>query len=204
MKAALARQLAGVLEPVRDLAVGGLLHAMAEELEQGRRVRQEPARRANDGHVLRNGGLHLPRRDDFGVIEGGRTVARTVDSSSKLAFEPIRIESEGGFVAEVRPFRWDAAEISADIGEGTLDVAPIRRWYLEAFQTRFSDLAPDLDGVVHALHGPRYLGRLCIFRCDFGSAPVETVTDMLIAFAQAGALALKVGDEGSYEHALHV
>ena len=204
MKEALARQLAGVLEPVRDLAVGRLLHAMAEELEQGRRVRQEPARRAPDGHVLRNGGLHLPRRDDFGVVEGGRTVPRTVASRGKLSFDPVRFESEGGFVAEVRPFRWDAAEISADIGEAALDVAPIRRWYLEAFQSRYSDLAPDLDGVVHALLGPRRLGRLCVFRCDFGSAPVETVADMLVAFAQAGALALKVGDEGSHEHAIHV
>lgn len=202
MKERLARRLAGVLEPVRDLAVGRLLQAMAEELEQGNRVRQEPARRAAAGHVLRNGGLHLPRRDDLSVTEDGRTVVRTVTSRGRLSFDPVRIESDEGFVAEVRPFRWDAAEISADIGDGALDVAPIRRWYLEAFQSRFSDLSPDLDGVVHALLGPRRVGRVYVFQCDFGSAPAETVVEMLVAFAQAGARGLKVGDEGSHKHAL--
>ncbi len=204
MKEQVGRQLAGVLEPVRDLAVGGLLQAMAEELAQGRRVQQEPATRTPDGYVLRNGGLHLPRRDDLGVTDNGRTVRRTVSSHGRLSFDPVRIETAEGFVVEVRPFRWDSARITAHCGERTLDVAPIRRWYLEAFQSRFSDLAPDLDGVVHALEGPRHVGQVCVFRCDFGSAPVETVADMLVAFAQAGALALDVGDEGSLEHVLHV
>lgn len=204
MKEQMVRQLAGVLEPVRDLAVGRLLQAMAEELEQGNRVQQEPARRTCSGHVLRNGGLHLPRRDDLSVTDHGRTVVRTVSSRGKLSFDPVRIDGDQGFVAEVRPFRWDAAELSADIGDGVLDVAPIRRWYLEAFQSRFSDLAPDLDGVVHALLGPRRVGRVYVFHCDFGSAPVETVVEMLVAFAQAGARALKVGDAGSHEFVLHV
>ena len=204
MKEQVARQLAGLLEPVRDLAVGHLLQAMADELGQGHRVHQEPAQRTAEGHILRNGGLYLPRRDDFGFVQNGRTVRRTVASPGQLSFDPLRIEAGSGFVVEIRPFRWDAACLSADPGEGRLDVTPIRRWYLEAFQRRFSDLAPDLDGVVHALEGPRRVGRACIFRCDFGSAPVEAVREMLVAFAQAGALALKLGDEDSLEHALHV
>lgn len=203
MREQVARQLAGLLEPIRDLVVGQLLREMASALENGFRVRQEPPLRDSEGRILRNGGLHLPRRGDLGVSDNGETVLRRVQSRTKLSFDPVKIETPEGFVIEVSPFRWDAARLSADVGDGSLDVTPIRRWYLEAFQSRFGELAPDLEGVVHALTGPRQVGRVCHFTCDFGSAPVETVGEMLDAFARAGARSLRVDDDhGMHEPAL--
>ena len=200
--ALLGGQLAGLLEPVRDLAVGRLLQEIAEALARGGRVRHEPALRSAEGRILREGALHLPRRADLAITRGGHTVFRDVEAGGKLSFEPVTIEALHGCAATIAPFRWEAAWLSVELHQGKLDLTPIRRWFLEAFQSRYGELAPDLDGAVHALSGPRRAGSACAFRCDLGSAPVETFADMLEAFARSGATFLHVGDdEGISERA---
>ena len=200
--ALLGGQLTGLLEPVRDLAVGRLLREIADALERGARVRQEPPIRDAEGRILRGGPLHLPRRADLAVTERGQTVLRTVETGRKLDFAPVTIEDLDGCAAEIVPFRWDAARLRVELDGGRLNFTPIRRWFLEAFQSRYGELAPDLDGAVHALFGPERSGSVWEFQCDLGSAPVDVFADMLDAFAGSGAKFLRVGsDEGIAEQA---
>lgn|GEM_PF-5772365 len=84
-----AADLAELLEPLRDQAVGSLLEAMADALETGGAVVQEPELRDDAGKVLR-------RIDGGPAPEGESLVARTSD----------------GFEAEIHAFRWDAAELT--------------------------------------------------------------------------------------------
>ncbi|MDT8345048.1 MAG: hypothetical protein RQ752_11535, partial [Thermohalobaculum sp.] len=65
-------RLADLLGPVRDVAVGSLLEALARRLDAGAEVDAEPMRRDADGRVQRDGALMLPRRGDLRVATGGR------------------------------------------------------------------------------------------------------------------------------------
>lgn len=188
--------LFGVLEPVRDLAVGQLLQEIAAALGRGASVRHEPMVRDDAGRVVRDGALHLPRRGDLEVTEDGRILMQRVRTRSRLDFEPVTIERPDGFSAVVGPFRWDAARLLVESDEETLSWTPIRRWFLEAFQSRYGELAPDLDGAAHALVGPRQVPQGAEFEIDFGSAPVAVFPDMLDAFALSGARRVVVGVAG--------
>lgn len=185
--------LAHVLEPVRDLAVGELLDLISGSLEQGLEIRNEPILRDDADRVLREGPLHLPARADLVIRDKGRNRMEQAPSAGTLSFDPVTVNRSDGFSAVIAPFRWSAAQILVE-GSGTmLNWTPIRRWYLEAFQTRFTDLSPDLDGTVHALSGPSDTDAGWAFEIDFGSAPAETIAEMLDAFALAGAARVVMG-----------
>lgn len=189
----LERELAEVLEPVRDLAIGQLLHELARALERGAHVRQEPMRRDRNERVVRQGALHLPRRDDLAVTEGGQTVMQRVQAPGSLCFEPVQLTRPEGLVTIVRPFLWDAARLVAETPDDAPNWTPVRRWFLEAFQSRYGELAPDLDGAVHSLSGPQRIDGGWLFQVDLGSAPVEAVGEMIDAFAQSGVRRLVFG-----------
>ena len=101
------------------------------------------------------------------------------------------------FVAVICPFRWDAAPLMVDSEDPAMSWTPIRRWFLEAFQSRYGELAPDLDGAAHALIGPRQVRQGSEFEIDFGSAPVEAFSDMLDAFALSGARHIVIGGQNA-------
>ncbi|MEM6487858.1 MAG: hypothetical protein AAF677_06230 [Pseudomonadota bacterium] len=188
-------RLTDVLEPVRDIAVGEILEVMARKLDVGCDVRPEPEHRNAHGHVAREGRLNLPRRGDLLVLNGTeRQLLRQVCSPKLLSFEPITLVEADGFVSVITPFYWDRALIQVDAqAEDEPDWRPLRRWYLEWFQARFSDEAPDLEGVVHSLSGPRNSDSGYQFEADLGSAPVETLSDMIGAFAESGARRIRIG-----------
>lgn len=185
--------LVEVLEPVRDLAIGQLLHELARALERGADVRQEPMVRDRHERVVREGALHLPRRSDLAVTENGQTVMQRVRAPGALAFEPIEVTRPEGIVAIVRPFAWDAARVVAETPDEAPNWTPLRLWFLEAFQSRYGELAPDLDGAVHALSGPEPTAEGWAFEADLGSAPVEAVGEMIDAFALSGVRRLVIG-----------
>lgn len=189
----LEAELAEVLEPVRDLAIGQLLHELARALERGADVRQEPMIRDRHERVVRQGALHLPQRSDLAVTEGGQTVMQRVEAVGALSFEPVQVTRREGLVALVRPFSWDAARLVAETPEASPNWTPLRLWFLEAFQSRYGELAPDLDGAVHALAGPEKCASGWAFKIDLGSAPVDTVGEMIDAFAQSGVRRLVFG-----------
>jgi hypothetical protein len=186
-------RLLDVLEPVRDIAVGEILEVMARRLDSGAHVIHEPMQRDADGHVTRSGKLRLPVRGDLEVTAGGRTLVQRVACEKVLNFEPLTLIEPDGFVAVLKPFRWDAADVLVEARQATPNWTPVRRWYLEWFQSRFSELAPDLDGAVHGIDGPNEVPEGWRFTVDFGSAPIEALTDMVGAFAETGAARIRIG-----------
>jgi hypothetical protein len=192
-------RLMDVLEPVRDVAVGEILETMARSLDRGLDVRAEPERRTPQGAIAREGRLALPRRGDLLVIRPkGERLTRQVASETLLRFEPVTLVEPDGFVCVISPFRWDDAAVVAEAGamEGEPDWGPVRRWFLEWFQSRFSAEAPDLEGALHSLAGPEAVPGGWRFETDFGSAPVEALSDMIGAFAATGVARIRIGDAG--------
>lgn len=198
-------RLVDVLEPVRDIAVGEILETLARSLDRGFDVRAEPKHRTRDGAVAREGRLALPRRGDLLVLHGDGALTRHVSTETLLPFEPVTIVEPDGFVCVLTPFRWDRAVVTVEAGGDDVeaqdraeaadpDWSPVRRWYLEWFQSRFSEEAPDLDGALHRLTGPETRERGWRFEIDFGSAPVEAFADMVEAFAHTGVARIRVGE----------
>lgn len=184
--------LSAVIGPLRDLTVGRLLDALSTALEQGGTVRQEPMLRDKARRILRNGRLHLPQRADFEIRRDGQTETRVLPEGPKLQFDPVEVRRPDGLIVQVEPFSWDAARILVADPDRTLNYSPIRRWFLEAFQSRYGELAPDLDGAVHRLSGPERRGDGWLFEVDLGSAPVGSFIEMVDAFARAGARRLVI------------
>lgn len=215
-------RLIDVIEPVRDLAVGELLETIARTLDEGHTVHAEPKSRDRAGQVLREGRLALPSRRDLLVRHAGGSLTREVRGAGLLQFEPITLVEPDGFVCVIGPFRWDnaqvvleratvppgpacqappateGAEIEAAVQAASSvaepDWRPLRRWFLEWFQSRFSDEAPDLDGAVHAMYGPEDVDAGWRLRIDLGSAPVEALNDLVGALAATGAARVRIGE----------
>jgi hypothetical protein len=116
-----------------------------------------------------------------------------VDGGPAPAGEPVALATEDGFVAEIGPFRWDAAELTVLSHQDQPDWAPLRRWFLEWFQSRRSEVAPELLGALHSLDGPRRNGQGWHFTVDFGSAPVACLADLIAALAASGAARMRLG-----------
>lgn len=185
--------LSRLIEPLRDLAIGGILEAMARELETEADVVPEPEIRDTDGKVVRGGPLNLPSRGDLAVIRDGRSIMRRIESSPPSGGGALVIQTGGSFEAEIMPFRWDAAELMVHSGEEQPDWGPLRRWFLEWFQSRYSEVAPDLYGAVHSLDGPRPAPGGWAFTIDFGSAPIGCIIDLIAALAASGARRVRIG-----------
>jgi len=188
-------RLNDLLDPVRDQSVGALLQALAGELDSGAEVTPEPVERDAEGRVSRHGVLSLPRRADLVVTREGRSLIRRVADPATPQFEPLCLVAEGGFTTTISPFCWEEVDLFVECRRTPPDWTPLRRWYLEWFQSRFGDLAPDLEGAVHALTGPAETPGGFRLVVDFGSAPVAAFTAMLSAMEETGALRLRVGRE---------
>ncbi|MEL6766790.1 MAG: hypothetical protein AAFP17_06390 [Pseudomonadota bacterium] len=76
------------------------------------------------------------------------------------------------------------------------DWRPLRRWFLEWFQSRFADEAPDLDGAVHSVQGPDRVPGGWRLRIDLGSAPVDAVSALIGALEATGAQRVRIGEPG--------
>ena len=185
--------LSRLIEPLRELAIGAILEAMARELEVGAEVAPEPELRDAGGRVTRGGPLKLPRRGDLAVTKGGRTLMRRIESGLAPSANSLVVQTGCGFETEIIAFRWDAAELTVFARQRQPNWTPLRRWYLEWFQSRYSEVAPDLFGAVHGLDGPRPIRGGWAFTIDFGSAPASCVIALVSAMAKTGATRMRIG-----------
>ena len=187
--------LSRMIEPLRDLSIGAILEALARELEADAEVVPEPELRDAAGKVARSGPLNLPRRGDLAVTRNGRTLMRRIESDPVPGGESLVAQTIDDFEAEIHPFRWDAAILTVFARQEMPNWAPLRRWFLEWFQSRYSEVAPDLYGALHSLDGPRAIPGGWVFTIDFGSAPAACVIDLIGALAESGAARMRIGQE---------
>ncbi|MDH3667220.1 MAG: hypothetical protein OEN23_09865 [Paracoccaceae bacterium] len=187
--------LSKLIEPLRDAAIGGILEVMARELEAGADVVPEPELRDPAGRIKRGGPLNLPSRADLMVTKNGRSLLRKVESEAPEAKKSLVVQIGRSFEADLRPFLWDAAVITVFAKQPEPNWAPMRRWFLEWFQSRYSEVAPDLYGAVHRMEGPREVKGGWAFTVDFGSAPAASLMDLIIAVSETGAVRMRVDQE---------
>lgn len=187
--------LTRLVEDPRDCSVAAILEAMARALDAGADVGPEPERRDAAGRVIRSGPLHLPRRADLALSEGGRTLFCRIESLPGSPGNVAVMQTAGGFSAEIRPFRWEAAELTVLAQQEELNWMPVRCWFLEWFQSRHTELAPDLLGAVHSIDGPRQVVGGWGLTVDFGTAPTACVTELVQAIAETGAQSMRIGQE---------
>jgi len=188
-------RLSDLVEPVRDQAVGELLQALASDLDSGAEVVAEPVERDPAGRVRREGPLDLPWRADLRVTRAGRSLMRRIESPAPVSFEPLCLVAEGGFTTVISPFRWEAAALLIETHRNRPDWRPLRLWFLEWFQSRIGELAPDLDGAVHRLTGPRQGPEGYRLTVDLGSAPFAAFMGLIAAVEETGGMRLRIGDE---------
>jgi hypothetical protein len=185
--------LSRLIEPLRDLSIGGILEALARELETSADVIPEPELRDAAGNVMRGGALNLPSRSDLAVIKDGHTLLRRIESDAVPSGDAVVVLTRSGFEAEFLPFHWDAAKLTVFTDQEQPDWTPLRRWFLEWFQSRYSEVAPDLYGAIHSLDGPRPVPGGWAFTVDFGSVPIACVIDLISALAKSGANRMRIG-----------
>ncbi len=180
---------------VREATLTALIEAQISAISGGAEVEPEPIRRDAEGRVRRDGPLDLPSRGDLSIIRGGRTVIREIESPPSPTFKSFVAFSAPDFSAEIQPFAWDRAVLDLRIARGQPSWTPLRHWYLEWFQTRPTDLTPEICGAVHRLQGPwRAPGRWRAI-VDLGSAPADCIPVLIAAGAQTGCARLRIGSE---------
>ena len=184
-----------LVEPLRDAAIGEILEAMARELEDEADVVPEPEIRDAEGKITRSGPLNLPSRGDLLVTKEGRTLVRRIEGGPPEGTKSLVVQAGRNFEADLRPFRWDAAVMTIFAKQRAPNWAPLRRWFLEWFQSRYSEVAPDLYGAVHRLDGPREVKGGWEFTVDFGSAPAGCLVDLITAVAATGASRMRIDQE---------
>jgi len=187
--------LTRLVEDPRDRSVAAILEAMARAIDAGAEVEPEPERRDASGRVIRSGPLKLPRRADLSLAEGGRTLFCRIESRPDAPGNAAVVRTADGFSAEIHPFRWEAAEVTLMSQQEQPNWTPLRRWFLEWFQSRHTELAPDLLGAVHSIDGPRRIPGGWTLTVDFGSAPTACVTELVHALAETGADSMRIGQE---------
>ncbi len=185
--------LTRLVEEPRDRAVSAILRAMARAIEAGAEVAPEPERRDAARRVVRAGPLDLPRRADFAIASGGRTLFCRVEAEAPEAGEAVTASVDDAFFAEIAPFAWDALRIRLQGGPTQPDWRPLRRWFLEWFQSRHADLAPELLGAVHTFDGPTRTAAGWAFTIDLGSAPPAALRELLVALSETGATRVRLG-----------
>ena len=186
-----------MVEPLRDAAIGELLEVLARELEAEADVEPEPELRGPDGRVKREGPLNLPSRGDLSVTRDGRTLIRRVEGPmpETQSRKSLVVQIGRNFEADLYAFRWDAASVTVFARQSQPNWDPVRRWFLEWFQSRYTEVAPDLYGAVHRLEGPREVPGGWTFLVDFGSAPVAALMDLISAMAETGAARMRIQAE---------
>ncbi len=187
--------LTRLVEDPRDRSIAAILEAMARALDAGAEVEPEPERRDAAGRVLRSGPLRLPHRADLSLSEGGRMLFCRIESRPGTPGNAAVVNTADGFSAEIQPFRWEAAEVTVLSTQEQPHWTPLRRWFLEWFQTRHTELAPDLVGAVHSIDGPRRVPGGWALTVDFGTAPAACVTELMHALEETGADSMRIGQE---------
>jgi hypothetical protein len=134
------------------------------------------------------GALHRQRmRSDFAAKKDDHLFVRMFVPDLVLEFPPFQLPVGSGTSAIVEALRWDNAEI--DHGLPALPEGAVDAWFDQHFDPSDSryDEARRFGSYVHSLAIEP--GRLSV---DFGSAPVEALTDLLGLLAQAGARTIVV------------
>ena len=190
-----AEALSERLSAVREATLTALLEAQANALNAGAEIEAEPVKRSVSGEVRRDGPLDLPARGDLKITHDGRTLIRQVSAAHAPVFEAFQAFANPDFRAVIRPFTWDHAVLEVQSAQSQPSWTPLRHWFLEWFQSRPTELSPDLAGAAHRLDGPWSPPAGWRITVDLGSAPPDCIPALIAAIGQSGCAKLTIGGE---------
>jgi hypothetical protein len=152
----------------------------------------EPAMCGSDGIPVRDGVLDVPCRYDLVRRDTG-TPSR-IDAAAQILLDPLRI-ALGGAVLSISAFSWDGLTLDVS-GMSEADTKVLmRNWFLGWFDE--DDANPQngdgLYGVVHFISDPVQVEDALRFQIDLGSAPAESLSELLGHLLSQGATTLALG-----------
>ena len=121
-------------------------------------------------------------RSDFAAKKDDQAVVRMFVPDLMLEFPPFHLPMDGGATVVVESLRWDNVEIEHSLPG--LPENAIEAWFDQHFDPSDSryDETRRFGSYVHSLG----VEPGCL-QVDFGSAPVEALTDLLQILSEAGA-----------------
>jgi hypothetical protein len=169
------------LTPVRDIFLSHLLEEMGRALDRNFQVETDPVRREPSGELSKTGPLGLPMRGDFSTTVNGEQSYFDITEELFVEFDPLMVRLDNNAPVSIAPFKWNQLQAIVHTRHGNPNWQPIRRWYLEAFQSRFDEDSPEFHGVIHRISGPEGGPNRWRFEIDLGTANVDVIADMLEA-----------------------
>jgi hypothetical protein len=181
--------ISDLLEKIREPYVRILAASVREQP-----AHIEPAYRQASGALATEGLLELPCRADFIPTEKEAPEPFTVDSKTQLQFEPVSF-TIGNTSIELSPFGWDWAQIKILGLSNESAFSVLKSWFLHWFdeEDQNSENEEGLFGVMHFMSEPEIHEEEICIAVDLGSAPAESIEDLMFRVSDAGAKELHVG-----------
>jgi hypothetical protein len=180
--------LGQIIDTVRASYLEQFATAVAERSVAGG-VLTEVALRDESGAPIGEGLLQLPMRLDIVPLSGGQPgSAVSVDSESRVDFEPIEFDWGDQLQVTLESFCWDNVHLRASV----TDWSPLQEWFMNWFSADDDGEGEPL-GVVHFLSDPKPGSSGHALTLDLGTAPVEAFEELLDAIAACGATAVVIG-----------
>lgn len=144
--------------------------------------------------------LELPReaplgfklyRVDMGSNSSSGFKVKEVNLETHLAFEPFRERSASELEVMVFPIAWNGVEF---LGNFTSNTKLLEQWALKWLDVEDQKQQDEhgLQGVIHSVTKLEEKDGLTGFSIDFGSAPVEALSELLVIFGSMGATNIEV------------
>jgi len=125
-------------------------------------------------------------RADMAANNDGSPKMQDVNPTTHLSFEPFGIELDDGVTVAVSPFVWN--DIALQINT-TMPAEPVEAWAMRWLD--LEDLSPDdehgLQSVIHCIVREDAADGSTLLTIDFGSAPVESLRELIELAFTAGA-----------------
>lgn len=187
--------LGQLLDQIRDYYVSRFIDAINEHAaDDETTVAHESAFRNSDGDIVTEGELGLPTRGDLFIIRDGAVVdSLQIDTEGMLSFDPITFSwPENRLSVDLGPFQWNWMQLRVFGLPPKANWEPLRDWFLRWFQD--DDPAADqLLGGVHFMSDPSSADGCAEVSIDLGSAPVESLEELLDAVGGMDAKRVQIG-----------
>jgi hypothetical protein len=189
-------KLGKIITDVRDDYLNGFTDSRSK-ISKEKRVIIEAAFRDGGGNLVEDGILNLPLRGDiFVMADNGSTESIRVDSKSLLKFQPFEFVWRNNLPVLVNPFFWDACDLRLQGIDLFANWQPLKNWFYKWFDSEDKNQSDKngFNGVIHFLSDPVNKDSLVVFQVDLGSAPVQSLEDLLEVFSNLGVKEVEIGN----------
>jgi hypothetical protein len=130
-------------------------------------------------------------RVDMGSNSSSGFKVKEANLETHLEFEPFRERGASGLELTVFPIAWNGVEFQGDF---TSDTELLEQWALKWLdaEDQHQQNEHGLQSVIHSVTKLEEQDGLVGFSIDFGSAPVEALSELLAVFGSMGATSIKV------------